>query len=124
MNDKLKNLIFSIIVMILALVLYFGTPSPLGLIPVIGLLAAVLLNILSIKNYATYRIVSLTILVIIIIIGLILVYTYIFREIYLKNQIFTVLFYLFTVGLIVYSILYFRELIKNYKKNAKAKNIY
>jgi hypothetical protein len=109
--------------MFVALGLYFGTPSPLYLIPVIGLLAAILLNILRIKNYDTFRIVSLTILGIIIISGLILVYTYIFRDVYLKNQIFRVLFYIFTVGLIIYSILFFRELVKNWKKNANAKKI-
>jgi len=117
LNDKLKNLVFSMIMLILSLVLYLGTGSPLALIVVSWGLAAVLMSVLKIKDHITYKIESFTILSMIVLSGLILIYTFLFRSVYLNDQVFNTLFYVFVVGLIIYAILVLRELLKNRNKN-------
>ena len=117
LNDKLKNLVFSMIMLILSLVLYLGTGSPLALIVVSWGLAAVLMSVLKIKDHITYKIESFAILSMIVLSGLILIYTFLFRSVYLNDQVFNTLFYVFVVGLIIYAILVLRELLKNRNKN-------
>lgn len=123
MNDKLKRLVFSIIFLFLSLDLYLGTRSPLALIIVIWGLAAILMSIMEIKEYLTHKIEISVILPMIIISGLILIYTLIFRTVYLKDQVSIILFYVFSAGLIICVILAFKDIVKILKIKATEPNL-
>lgn len=97
--------------------LYFG--DPLALFVALAALVIILLYAFQIKNYnpKIYYLVPIPIFVIQ---GLLLVYTYLFRSISLKDPLYMVLFYLFVVvfiALMYFYAYYYRKNYTNWNEN-------
>ncbi len=110
MEHKLKNVIICIFLSILSLIFYISSGSELVIIVFGWVLALLFLSILDLKNYLNDKISKYTIIVLIILSAIILIYDFKFILEY----------YIFTLGLIIYAILIFREILNN-NKNPKTK---